>query len=98
MAYGGIEKIDGVECHKLQITLRGKGGWTLFVDTSDTPLIRRIEPDTSDVPENMPKMKLQLSIVFKNWKLNTEIPDDQFQIPPSDKVGKAASRGKDTKN
>ncbi len=46
----------------------------------------------------MPKMKLQLSIVFKNWKLNTEIPDDQFQIPPSDKVGKAASRGKDTKN
>lgn len=98
LAYAGIEKIDGVKCHKLQITLSGEGGWALFVDTSDTPLIRRIEPDTSDVPEDMPKIKMQLSIVFKDWKLNPEIPDDQFQIPPSDKAGKAPSRGEDKKD
>lgn len=93
LTYDGTEKIDGVECHKLKITLSVKGGWTLFVDTSDTPLIRKIEPDTSDVPANMPKMKVDLSIVFKDWKLNPEIPDDQFQIPPKDKAGNGASRG-----
>ncbi len=82
LAYDGIEKIDGIECHKLKIN--GKGGWTMFVDTSETPLIRRVEPDTSAVGEGTPGMKVELSIVFKDWKLNPEIPDDQFQIPPGD--------------
>lgn len=96
LAYLGSQKIDGVECHKLKIAPSVKGGWYLFVDTSDKPLIRRIEPDTSDMPKGMPTIKMELSIVFKDWKLNIECPDKQFQIPPSDQANKATSRPTET--
>lgn len=86
VSYDGTEIVEGVECHKLKITLGEKGGWTLFLDTSEAPLPRKIEPDTSDVSAEMPEMKMRLSIVFRDWKLNPEIPDDQFRIPSEDKA------------
>ena len=80
--YLGTEEIARLECHKLKRTLSVKGGWYLFIDTSASPLIREVHPDTSDVPKGMPNMKMDLSIVFTDWKLDIDLPDEQFQIPP----------------
>ena len=97
LAYLGTQKVDGVECHKLKVGLSVKGSWYLFVNTSEKPLIRRVEPDTSDVPKGMPGMKMELSIDFRGWKLNIECPDKQFQMPSSDEASKVTSRPTETK-
>ena len=74
LEYLGTQKIDGVECHELKWTF-----WTMFVDTGDKPLIRRVKPDTSDTTKETPKIKMDLSIAFKDWKLDIEIPDKRWR-------------------
>jgi hypothetical protein len=90
LAYLGTEEVDGRECHKLKRTLSGKGGWYLFIDASESPLLREVRPDTSEASQEMCNMKMDLSIMFTDWKLDVDLPDERFQIPPRKTEGKGA--------
>lgn len=85
--YKGTETIDGVECHHLHFRLKAYDSH-LWVDTSDTPLIRKascyrlrlyVTPEARRiVPEPKP-----LSVtVFNNWKTDTNPPEELFRIRP----------------
>jgi peroxiredoxin len=74
--YAGREKIDGVECDRVNMKQEGLD-WRLFTTTGEKPLARRIEVT---IPQ-----QLDMSMDFTGWKLNAPIPNERFKfVPPAD--------------
>lgn len=74
--YGGREKIDGVECDRVNMKQEGLD-WRLFTTTAEKPSVRRIEVA---IPQ-----QLDLSMDFSGWKLNAAIANERFKfVPPPD--------------
>jgi hypothetical protein len=84
---GGIEKVDGVDCHKLRYGLRVQGGYDLLVEDGATPVLRQVRPlrDPTETPDYV-----EQSTTFRNWKFDVALPGDQFAMPAA-RVGRASS-------
>jgi peroxiredoxin len=71
--YAGREKIDGVECDRVNMKQEGLD-WRLFTTTGEKPLARRIEVT---IPQ-----QLDMSMDFTEWKLSAAIPNERFKFVP----------------
>jgi hypothetical protein len=80
LEYLGAEDSDGVECHELQCSLKLQGGWCLLISGGEAPRLLGVR-QASYGEASSPNDKNE--VFFKNWKLNIDVPADQFRIPPA---------------
>lgn len=89
--YVGKTELDGVTCHRLKFT-QDQIEWELWVQAEERPLPRRMEIDMSkafaeSAPDNeaFKDATMRITATFDDWKINTAIPDEQFEFtPPED--------------
>ena len=91
--YSGLEDLNGTKFHHLKLTADLDGEETDFdvwVNEGENSLIHKIVPDMSkalaksgeDMPGGYENMKANVEMVFKNWEVNVNLPDDTFVFSP----------------
>lgn len=84
-SYIGLEEMNGMKCHHLKL-VTDETDFDVWVREGKKPLVNRIVPDVSkafekagdEMPAQMKNMKMDVEIVFKNWEVNIDLPDDTF--------------------
>jgi len=102
IGYVGLEKINEVQYHRLKFEQK-EGDWDIWINAGDKPIILKSVPDIKKLMEKAGKSnvgatnpKAEMILIFKNWKLNEEIPDEKFKFTPpenSKKVGSFSEGG-----
>ena len=73
ISYEGIENIDGVETHHLQLP-GDWGEWDIWIETGDKPLVRRIHPDVTEILFELEAQAdfalFNIEMNFGEWTLN----------------------------
>jgi peroxiredoxin len=85
----GDEDLDGRKVHHLAFQ-QPEMDWEVWVDAGDSPLPRKLTFDPSKAmqegaPEGMESMTMIITVLYKDWETNVDIPDDRFVFtPPAD--------------
>ncbi len=92
----GVEDAEGVKCSHLKI-VQSDMDFDLFVQAGDKPLLLKVIPDMtkamSAMGDRMPvkDMKMSVSVVFSNWKVDEPVPAGKFAFTPPEGAEKADS-------
>lgn len=86
--YVALEELDGGSFHHVVLSHKDTD-WNLWIASGKAPLLKMMVPDLSraiasaskDSPE-LEGVKLDVTMLFENWAVNTEIPDSQFAFAP----------------
>jgi hypothetical protein len=86
--YVALEKLDGGSFHHVVLSHKDTD-WNLWIASGSAPLLKMMVPDLSrailaaskDSPE-LEGVKLDVTMLFENWVVNTKIPDSQFTFAP----------------
>ncbi len=89
--YIGFEEMNGMTYDHLKL-LTDEADLNIWVKEGEKPLTHKIVPDLTKSIEKeaaqqaqLKNMKAEMEIVFKNWEVNIQIPDDTFiYTPPED--------------
>jgi len=102
--YLGQQEIDGAKHHHVKFS-QDELDWEMWVATGQKPLLKKIVPDMSKtfakladtLPAQLKDLKMQMTIVFDNWALDVNIPEDAFtfQPPPGARKVDAFFKGPD---
>jgi peroxiredoxin len=79
--YKGLDASTGTRCHHLQFD---QGAWTrdMWVDAGEKPLVRKVSWSQSGGPSNGLARKPDFVLVFANWSIDTDLPDETFRFTP----------------
>ncbi len=92
MQYVGLEDSNDMKLHHLKMTADLEDEETdldVWINEGKKTLVHKIIPDVAEVlkrsGQEMPgfqDMKMDVELVFKNWEVNKNIPDDTFVFSP----------------
>ena len=83
--YIGVEKIDGIDCDRLQIT-QGEFVRDIWVTRSKAPMLLQVEPNmTAGLSEKAKKAgnKIFMSLLYKDQILGKSMNDGRFEVGAS---------------
>ncbi len=84
----GTDHIASAEAHHLKF-IQQEMDWEIWLKADGAPLVQKLLPDLSKslggaAQRNaaMEDMKMEMHVDFKNWKVNTDLPDETFAFAP----------------
>lgn len=92
----GEEDVDGVACRRLRFS-QEDWDWDIWIEKGETPYPRKLSPDWARAlfggmgEEEMKKIKLEVTLLLKDWKANPEIAAETFKFEPPAGARKADS-------
>jgi hypothetical protein len=86
-SYLGTEEIEGVECHELLYAFPKDNRWHVFISTGEAPVVTEVRVTWPAQPGKNPA-RCTHSAVFTDWRLDADIPESMFAIPPQGRSGK----------
>jgi len=102
--YVGDEKLGDGDCQHLKFT-RERFDWDLWVQAGKQPLVRKVTVDLAPaaggrsggksapkgLEEALKDMKMTVTLEFKNWSLNPDLPASRFAFVPPEGAKKSDS-------
>jgi len=87
--YVGIEELDGVKCHHVQLT-QEQSDWDAWIAVGDKPLFLKVVLDPGK-SLGRTDAHLTLTVRLDKWAINPELADDVFKFAPPASAQKIAT-------
>ncbi len=84
--YIGAERLGDVPCHRVRFYEKNMD-WDMWVRTGDRPIVMKIVPDFAREialrkQSGQPETSVEMRLLFEDWNLEGEVPDETFAFAP----------------